>query len=290
MTNIRAVGFETLYTGLPIQPMDMGLPLPGEVYPSGRAIGRGRSTPTIPLNWASLSSRYFWTHYPGLASKAATFNTSYVDWASITRTYQRPRNACGGIPRYTVNLGTATAPDGITTQALYEERQPLLVPPNTYTEARKLAPADTDAAQTAYFKDPTQFDYVPYIAVRWWGGSVSALGNGGGMGVTFNAEGTGSTVGLYCTPIDPVTLAPGATTLIASLTEIGGGPTLIMIKSEDIASAGGVPFDQFWLSTDFLDVDWYVVFSFLPPDNIPAPYDLASSFSPSIVTPGGFYS
>ncbi len=308
--HVDSVTYQTMYTTLPILPQDTAPAQAGDIYPSARAIRRCRRAvadtdlTSISETWAQLNvgnPAFLYLNDANSAS-AGIFHSgrlnnqpfSMVNWAGMTRTGQRPRNPAGGIRRYVTDIGLATLSNGATTlatQELYEDRQPILVPPNTFVEARKLAP---DGSATSFFQcDVIGFVVDPsFRAHRWFGGSATAVGNGGSISVVIYANGTGATISFYAVPIDPVTLQADISSaiLLKDVIEIGGGPTSATISHDDIEDANVIPFDQYWIYCEanmLPDPDWFAFYQTNLPDNIPPPYD-CSGFD-GAYAPGGIY-
>ncbi len=281
-------------------------------YPSSRAVRRARrpvdydDTTTIAPTWIQVNS--FYPEFKALNDTNAaspgvfhggqlnnSFGGAYVDWAAMTRTWRRPRNPAGGIRRFVHDLGLAKvqwfAAD-IATQELYEDRQMLLVPPNTYTEARKLAP---DSSAQQYFNvDVIGYtSFGSYRAHRWFGGSNDSLGNGNSIDFFVYAGGDVADFNIWIAWIDPGTLITDVYSfvLVQTITDSGGGNSF-NISHDQLEAAGLVPFDQFWIYVESAysvpDPDtWTVDYQINLPDNIPPVYNCAGAFD-NAYAPGGF--
>ncbi len=286
-TPVRVVGGNARYTGLPKIPIDTAVATTDDKYPSSRIVRRASvvtSNATHPT-WIAQA------HSSGvkvcLVSGAATTMSGYtvdptlVDYASVTRTYQRPRNQNGGKALYTVNLGTATLKYGATTlatQAITEDNQSLLSGLNTWTVARKLPPLTplnltTPSAINIYQSGVlgSIFDVPVSVgkAFRWLGGNVS---------VTATVPTTPLTISVYAVPITAGHVDDLSATgvVVGTIATTPGVPTTRIFTAAEITTATVVRWDQFWLvaaRTGGAPPTSTANYALYSPTDVPPPYD-----------------
>lgn len=300
---MRYTGTINLYAGFPAIPKNTPVATDGDRYPSSRAIRRSHSydgVATYNYTWKFQDSYNCWNRVVGIVYAGFICSPATVTWGSVTKTYRRPANPNGGIPRWTKNIGTATLYDGVTlldSATVYEDRQPLMSAPNTFTECRKLPPEPFANSPSTFLSVYDSVSPNLTIGADYNSCSFAAKRYLGPDGVAYTITGSvstgggGYTVDIWVVPIDPGTLTAdvSAAVNVASVTETGGINTPYFISSTTLEAAGVVRWDQYWIyatSAGPIAGDWEIQVILSSPLDIPPPYDCPGL---TTVIPGGFY-
>lgn len=294
---MRYTGLENDYAGFPILPQDTPVAVSGDVYPHSNVTRRtsgNDDAETYAYTWKFDGSQC-WNRVFGIVVAGYVCVPALVDWTTVTRTFQRPRNPDGGIRRYTVTLWEATLTDGaadLFAEDVYEDRQPLLTAPNTFTEARKLPPEASGDEPSVQFNSYGTISPSLTVGTTYADASYRSIRHlGGGIFGNIYTGGSGATVDFWIVPIDSTSHEGdvASATLLGSVTEVSGIPTGYVFNAAAIEAAGAVRWEHYWLyltSAGPLDPGSETTVIFSPPDDIPPMYDCPGE---TTYAPGGFY-
>ncbi len=284
----KAAAAATRYTGLPKIPQNTSVALDGDTYPGSRITRRASVvTSATDPTWIAQpngtgTGAACLTSVTATAVSGHAVDTSAVSWASVTRTYQRPRNPNGGLPRFAVVVGTArlNSPYALqVTQSITETRQPLLSGANTWVTATKLPPICTTETLTStidlrvYSVQSTLILVPPSLTA----GNVRAnQWLGGDLEVRFTHSGPNQLVNIKVVPITPGTLTDNITAAVTLGTiNLVAGANVVVYTAANLVTAGVIRWNYFWVFADYVvgpgsdSPGWF----FRAPLDLPPPYD-----------------
>lgn len=235
-------------------------------------------------------------------------NPDYVDWSSITRTGNIPRNTQGGRFRYTKFIGTVLVDDGSSVSPLgpaYEERQPIRIG-NTLIEARKLAPIFDSSVYGSSTPDIDNFGWanILYVEIlidasssfsttiihRRLSGIADETAYGRSEVLIYSTEPDPlNTIDIYIANVDPCTLTADKTTATLAGTIVPGTLDAFFITDAIYASASIPRWNQFILyaiPTVGLSGGTQIGAQYFSPIDIPPPYQCPGVDG---MIPGGYY-